>query len=79
VRATRRHGPVPVPAELLALEPADVTPALVAQLAASLGLTADAPPGRMAAVNTVLDRAPVRLRERLLVEFLSLLQSAGQP
>jgi hypothetical protein len=28
----------------------------------------------MAAVNTLLEAAPVRLRERLLVEFVGLLQ-----
>jgi glutamate/tyrosine decarboxylase-like PLP-dependent enzyme len=72
VAATRRRGPVPVPPELLELEPADVTPALVAQLAASLGFS---PGGGMATVNALLDRAPAPLRERLLVEFLSLLQS----
>jgi sphinganine-1-phosphate aldolase len=33
----------------------------------------------MAAVNTVLAAADPRLRERLLVEFLSLLQSPANP
>lgn len=75
VAATRRRGPVPVPPELLALRPQDVTPQLVAQLAANLGLTGGGPPAAMAGVNAILDRAPARLRERLLVEFLSLLQT----
>ncbi|GAB3361116.1 hypothetical protein GCM10027452_26000 [Micromonospora halotolerans] len=55
------------------LTPEALTPDLIAGLAAGLGLGAG-PADRMAAVNTLLDAAPVRLRERLLVEFVGLLQ-----
>ncbi|MFC4146341.1 pyridoxal phosphate-dependent decarboxylase family protein [Micromonospora mangrovi] len=87
VAATRAAGPVVLPPELLALAgtltPEALTPELIAGLAAGLGLGAgagdtDGPaapvPDRMAVVNTLLDAAPVRLRERLLTEFVSLLQ-----
>ncbi|SCE91903.1 Glutamate or tyrosine decarboxylase [Micromonospora coriariae] len=71
-----------------ALTPDALTPELVAGLAAGLGLGAGpaagsgpdgassaAPlPERMALVNTLLDAAPPALRERLLVEFVGLLQ-----
>ncbi|MET8351145.1 aminotransferase class V-fold PLP-dependent enzyme [Micromonospora sp. NPDC005206] len=71
-----------------ALTPDALTPELVAGLAAGLGLGAEpddgsgpdgessaAPlPERMAVVNTLLDAAPPALRERLLVEFVGLLQ-----
>ncbi|TCB99186.1 aspartate aminotransferase family protein [Micromonospora zingiberis] len=72
-------GPVPLPAELLALAgtlaPEALTGELVAGLAAGLGLGAGGGlPERMAPVNTLLDAAPPALRERLLVEFVSLLQ-----
>ncbi|MFI6758729.1 pyridoxal phosphate-dependent decarboxylase family protein [Micromonospora sp. NPDC050417] len=44
-------------------------------VAAEDGSGSSAPlPERTAMINTLLDAAPVRLRERLLVEFLSLLQ-----
>ncbi len=78
--AARTAGPPPVPAHLLelaaTLPPEALTPDLVAGIAAEFGLFggADGPP-RMAAVNTLLCAAPVPLRERLLVEFMSLLQS----
>lgn len=83
--AARAAGPVELPAELLALAgaltPEQLTPELVAGLAAGLGLGGGAEgasggplPERVAVVNTLLNVAPVRLRERLLVEFLSLLQ-----
>ncbi|MEU4664241.1 aspartate aminotransferase family protein, partial [Micromonospora chalcea] len=72
-------GPVELPPELLALAgsltPEALTPDLVAGLAGGLGLAADAgAPERMAVVNTLLDAAPARLRERLLAEFVGLLQ-----
>ena len=74
------HGPVRLPDNVLALvemlgrsEDA-ITPEVVARLAASLGLDGAAP-GRMAGVNAVLAAAAPRLRERMLVEFLSLLQT----
>ncbi|GAA4578615.1 hypothetical protein GCM10023176_54870 [Micromonospora coerulea] len=67
-----------LPPELLALAdsltPEALTPELIAGLAAGLGLGAGPAPDRMAVVNTLLDAAPVRLRERLLVEFVGLLQ-----
>ncbi len=72
--AARLAGPPPVPPGLAELDPDLVTPELVAGLAEAFGLT-EPGPSRMAAVNAVLDAAPTRLRERLLVEFLSLLQS----
>ncbi|GAB3176014.1 glutamate/tyrosine decarboxylase-like PLP-dependent enzyme [Micromonospora palomenae] len=79
VAAARAAGPVRLPAELralaTALTPQALTPELVAGLAAGLGLDGDrGVPERMAVVNTLLDAAPPALRERLLVEFVSLLQ-----
>ncbi|MGR6322247.1 aspartate aminotransferase family protein [Micromonospora soli] len=78
VAAARAAGPVVLPPELLALAgsltPEALTSELIAGLAAGLGLGAGPAPDRMAAVNTLLDAAPVPLRERLLVEFVGLLQ-----
>ncbi|MFY1673388.1 pyridoxal phosphate-dependent decarboxylase family protein [Plantactinospora sp. WMMB334] len=81
VTDARLAGPVRLPAELLgtldALAPEQLTPDLVAGLAAGLGLdpaAAGRPLERMALVNTLLEAAPVPLRERLLSEFLGLLQ-----
>ncbi|GAA0408946.1 aminotransferase class V-fold PLP-dependent enzyme [Micromonospora gifhornensis] len=87
VAAAGVAGPVTLPPELLALagalSPEALTAELVASLAAGLGLgTVGGPdsgaggglPERMAPVNTLLDAAPPALRERLLVEFVSLLQ-----
>ncbi|MDZ5444710.1 aminotransferase class V-fold PLP-dependent enzyme [Micromonospora sp. 4G57] len=80
VAAARPAGPVQLPPELLALAgsltPEALTPELIAGLAAGLGLGGGAGPlpDRMAMVNTLLNVAPVRLRERLLVEFVGLLQ-----
>ncbi len=78
--AARAAGPVALPPEVLAmaahLAPDDLTPEFVAGLAQQFGLgEPGAGPPRMAAVNTILAAAPPALRERLLVEFLSLLQS----
>ncbi|TDC39081.1 aspartate aminotransferase family protein [Micromonospora sp. 15K316] len=79
-KAARAAGPVVLPAELRALAgtltPDALTPDLVGGLAAGLGLggPTGAPPDRMAAVNTLLDAAAPALRERLLVEFVGLLQ-----
>ena len=69
------------------LTPEMLTPDLVAGLAQTFGLVPDSSaaspeisPGnggqhtRMAAVNTILAAAPPRLREQLLIEFVSLLQ-----
>ncbi|MCG5460575.1 aminotransferase class V-fold PLP-dependent enzyme [Micromonospora sp. MED01] len=82
--AAMAAGPVRLPAELAtlvgALTPEALTPDLIVGLAAGLGLSGEAGsdaaplPERMALVNTLLDAAPSALRERLLVEFVSLLQ-----
>ncbi|MGA3523761.1 pyridoxal phosphate-dependent decarboxylase family protein [Melissospora conviva] len=85
VAATRALGPVRLPEELLVaaatLTPEQLTADLVAALAVDLGMGGkpgadDAPPvpDRMAEVNTLLNTAPPPLREKLLLEFLSLLQ-----
>ncbi|MGC5050127.1 pyridoxal phosphate-dependent decarboxylase family protein [Micromonospora sp. DT48] len=79
VAAARAAGPVELPPELRALAgtlaPEALTGDLVAGLAAGLGLgPGGGLPERMAPVNTLLDAAPPALRERLLVEFVSLLQ-----
>ncbi|MBB4958293.1 pyridoxal phosphate-dependent decarboxylase family protein [Micromonospora polyrhachis] len=84
----RKLGPVRLPDEMRALAttltPDMLTPELVAGLAGGIGLgaagsggpdsTGGPTPERMATVNTLLDAAPPALRERLLVEFFSLLQ-----
>ncbi|MEG3634092.1 pyridoxal phosphate-dependent decarboxylase family protein [Micromonospora palythoicola] len=79
VAAARAAGPVGLPPQLRALAgtlaPEELTGDLVAGLAAGLGLgPGGGLPERMAPVNTLLDAAPPALRERLLVEFVSLLQ-----
>jgi hypothetical protein len=69
--AARAAGPaVPPP-----VDPAALTPELVAALARELGVAGGDGPVRMAPVNAILAAAPPRVREWLLVEFLSLLQS----
>ncbi|MEU4676481.1 aminotransferase class V-fold PLP-dependent enzyme [Micromonospora sp. NPDC023737] len=79
-KAGRAAGPVVLPEELLTLAgtltPDLLTPELVEGLAAGLGLGGPTatPPDRMAVVNTLLDAAAPALRERLLVEFVGLLQ-----
>ena len=80
-QAARAHGPVEVPADLAgaigALPVEQITPELVATLAANLGLgesEASPLPERQALINAVLDAAPVPIREALLAAFLSLLQ-----
>jgi sphinganine-1-phosphate aldolase len=77
--AARQAGPVRLPAELVAmatsLSPDDLTAELVSGLAQSVGLIGyGGTTPRMATVNTILAAAAPRLRERLLIEFLSLLQ-----
>jgi hypothetical protein len=80
VAAARAQGPVELPAELLAmaahLPPDQLTSEMVAGLAETFGLVGGEPGAapRLAVVNAVLAAAPPRLRERLLVEFVSLLQ-----
>ncbi|GAA1870903.1 pyridoxal phosphate-dependent decarboxylase family protein [Asanoa iriomotensis] len=78
--AARARVPAALPPGLLdtvaALDPATLTSEVVAGLAAGLGLGGPGGPlpARTAAINTLLDAAPVPVRERLLVEFLGLLQ-----
>lgn len=79
VADTRRHGPVELPSVLLelvgGLRPEDLGPETLAGLVDALGLAKpDEIAGNMAVVNTVLAAAPAKLRERLLVEFVSFLQ-----
>jgi sphinganine-1-phosphate aldolase len=60
------------------MTPDSLTAETVAGLAAALGLGGDGSagplPARMATVNTLLNAAPSAIRERLMVEFLGLLQ-----
>ncbi len=77
--AARAIGPVNLPPDLVAmtaaLTPDELTPDLVAGLASTFGLGEESSePPRMAMVNALLAVAPTRLREQLLVEFVSLLQ-----
>jgi glutamate/tyrosine decarboxylase-like PLP-dependent enzyme len=82
VAATEEAGPVVLPPGLLeavdAMTPEALTTDTVAGLAAALGLGGNdsgAPlPPRMATVNTLVNTAAPAVRERLLVEFLGLLQ-----
>jgi hypothetical protein len=80
VAAARARGPVRMPPALVqtvgALTAAMVTPQLIEELAAALGL-GGGDFREMAAVNTMLNVAPARLREALLTGFLSLLQRPG--
>jgi glutamate/tyrosine decarboxylase-like PLP-dependent enzyme len=78
--AARAAGPATPPAEIVAmagaLTPEHLTPDLVAGLAEGLGIGTIGAGGhpRMAPVNAILNVAPPPLREKLLTEFLSLLQ-----
>jgi glutamate/tyrosine decarboxylase-like PLP-dependent enzyme len=84
--AARALGPTRLPDEVRAmagaLTPEALTPEVVAGLAAAFGLGGAGAggagggvlPDRMAPVNALLDAAPPRLREALLIEFLALLQ-----
>ncbi len=75
VEAARRAGPVRLAPELVtairALDPAALTPEQFAGLLTAAGLDGVTAPKRMADVNAMLAEASPRLRERLLVEFLS--------
>lgn len=77
VAAARRSGPVAVAPEVRSavadLSPADLTPETFGALLAMAGLTKIEAPRRMAEVNVLLATASPALRERLLVEFLSVL------
>jgi glutamate/tyrosine decarboxylase-like PLP-dependent enzyme len=70
VAATRAHGPVDLPPEVLQA----VSTAPIEQVAEVLGVGESGLPERMAPINTLLNAAPPEVRERLLVSFLSLLQ-----
>lgn len=62
-----------IEAEFGAVSPDDVDDTTVAGMLALAGVEGSALPGRMADINEVLDALPVRLRERLLVEYLNVL------
>jgi glutamate/tyrosine decarboxylase-like PLP-dependent enzyme len=78
--AARAAGPVEPPADLLAtlggLDPADLGPAVVAALAAGLGVgVGPSPlPERQALINTLLEAAPGPVRAALVSGLLRLLQ-----
>jgi sphinganine-1-phosphate aldolase len=81
VATTRDLGPVQLPPDVTgfvaALRPADLTPETVAVIAQGLGVgTGDGGPlpDRRAEINTLVEAAPVPIREALFVAFLSLLQ-----
>lgn len=79
VAATRHRGRPELPQELTRLvtelDPAQLTPAMMRELTAGLGLTtAESIAGNMSGVNALLAVAPSALREKLLIEFISLLQ-----
>ena len=75
VAAARRAGPVTLAPELVevikALDPDQLTSEQFAGLLMAAGMDGVAAPKRMADVNAMLAVASPRLRERLLVEFLS--------
>lgn len=77
VVSARANGPVALAPELLSaiatLDPAVLTPEQFAGLLAIAGLEGAGTPKRMAEINTMLGAAPPPLRERLLVEFLSVM------
>lgn len=62
-----------IEAEFGSIDPDEVDDATVAGMLALAGVEGSALPGRMAEINEVLDALPVRLRERLLVEYLNVL------
>ncbi len=79
VAATRERRPPDLPPEMTQLvatmDPDLLTPETVAGLAQRFGLTeADSVAGNMAMVNALLAVAPAAVREKLLIEFVSLLQ-----
>ena len=83
VEAARANGPVDLPADVLSavgeLTPDRLTTTTVAALADRFGMTDPAARPGMAMVNTLLASVPPRLRERLLIEFVSLLQTPSHP
>ncbi len=78
VAAARATGPALVPPEIVTmasmLTPDQLTSEMVEGLASSLGLGGEDAHPPMAPVNAILNIAPAPLREKLLMEFLSLLQ-----
>ncbi len=77
--AVAAAGPVSLPDGVLemvaSLSPSALSASVVEGLAGALGLGGAGPlPDRVAAVNTLLNAASPAVRERLLAEFLSLLQ-----
>jgi sphinganine-1-phosphate aldolase len=77
VAAARKLGPATVPTDLAAaiaaLDPATLTSSQFAALLEGAGLTGAALPVRMAGINAMLAVSSPALRERFLVEFLSVL------
>jgi glutamate/tyrosine decarboxylase-like PLP-dependent enzyme len=77
VDAARARGPAALPAGIgEALDSLDLTPEVVADLAAGVGLDLSGawPTGQAAPINALLDAAPPPVRARLLVAVLDLLQ-----
>ena len=80
VTAARTRGPAAPPAEILeaiaTIDPATLTPAVVADLASLVGLdlSGEWGGGATAAVNALLDAAPPPVRTRLLIAVLDLMQ-----
>jgi glutamate/tyrosine decarboxylase-like PLP-dependent enzyme len=80
VDAARARGPAAPPAEVLdalaTIDPATLTPDVVAQLAGLVGLDLSGhwPTGGTAVVNALLDAAPPAVRSRLLIAVLDLMQ-----
>ncbi len=76
--AARSAGPVVLPADLMATVAGltDLTPQLFGSLTAALDLGGDGKPlpDRQATLNTLLEAAPVPIREALFSAFLSQLQ-----
>jgi len=77
VAAARRGGPVTLAPELIeaivTLDPSTLTSDQFAGLLAMAGMEGTGTPKRMAEINSLLAAAPAPLRERLLIEFLSIM------
>jgi glutamate/tyrosine decarboxylase-like PLP-dependent enzyme len=77
VAAARFQGAVTVDPELAdflsTLDPDELTSAEFAGLLEAAGVGGDSLPDRMAEINALLAEAPLRLRERVLLEFLGAL------
>lgn len=57
-----------------ALDPSAVTPDMFQQMLGMAGIKGSGLPDRMAEINDILNALPVKLRERLLIEYLNELQ-----